>query len=187
MTRAPRLELAGGIHHVYARGAAKQPIFVDDLDRNRYLSLLARTTRRMSWHCLAYCLMGNHVHVLVETPEPNLGRGMHLVHGGYAQAFNRRHTKAGHLFGARFGSNHVATDAQLWVTVSYIARNPVEAGLCRTPESWPWSSHASVLTRAFPSWLDAPRLLSYFGQVGGDPHRRYLEFIAAEPKGAWPL
>jgi REP element-mobilizing transposase RayT len=182
MPRAPRLELAGGIHHVYARGAAKQPIFVDDLDRHRYLSLLARTTRRMSWHCLAYCLMGNHVHLLIETPKPNLGLGMHLVHGGYGQAFNRRHTKDGHVFGARYGATRISTDAQLWVTVSYIARNPVEAGLSRTPEAWRWGSHAGVSVKRFPPWLDAHRLLAYFGQHGGDPHRRYLEFIAAEPK-----
>ncbi len=84
MPRPPRPELAGGIHHVYSRGAAKQPIFIDDLDRRRYLSLLARVTHRMGWRCLTYCLMGNHMHLLIETPQPNLGRGMQRLHGTYA-------------------------------------------------------------------------------------------------------
>ena len=183
MPRPLRPELAGGIHHVFSRGAAKQTIFIDDLDRRRYLSLLARVVSRMSWRCLAYCLMGNHMHLLVETPEPNLGRGMQRLHGAYAQAFNRRHEAAGHVFGARFGSTSILTDPQLWVTVAYVVRNPVAAGFCRAPELWPWSSHTAVCDAIYPSWLDVPRLLSYFGQDGGDPLQRYHDFVAADPKG----
>jgi putative transposase len=166
---------------VYSRGAVKQPIFLDDLDRRRYLSILAKVTRRMAWRCLAYCLMGNHMHLLIETPEPNLGRGMQRLHGTYAQAFNRRHDGSGHVFGARFNSKSILTDPQLWVTAAYIARNPVEAGLCSAPEGWAWSSHAAVVARNWPSWLDVPRLLAYFRQAGGDPFQRYLEFVAAAP------
>lgn len=127
--------------------------------------------------------MGNHMHLLVETPEPNLGRGMQLLHGSYGQSFNRRHDAAGHVFGGRFKSVRVTTDPQLWVTTAYVIRNPVVAGLCRAPELWPWSSHAAVCNAVYPSWLDVPRLLSYFAPVGGDPLQRYREFVAAEPKG----
>src|SRR3954453_14176723 len=88
MPRSLRPELAGGIHHVYARGACRQPIFLDDLDRRRYLATVARVVQRMSWRCLSYCLMGNHMHLLIETPQPNLGRGMQRLHGTYAQGFN---------------------------------------------------------------------------------------------------
>jgi REP element-mobilizing transposase RayT len=182
MPRLPRPELAGGIHHVYSRGAVKQPIFIDDLDRRRYLSILAKVTHRMAWRCLAYCLMGNHMHLLIETPEPNLGRGMQRLHGTYGQAFNRRHEAAGHVFGSRFGSTSILTDPQFFVTVAYIARNPVEAGLCNAPEAWPWSSHLAVASARWPCWLDARGLLSRFGQDGGDALQRYLEFVAAEPK-----
>jgi putative transposase len=166
---------------VYARGAARQPIFIDDLDRRRYLTTLARVIQRMSWRCLTYCLMGNHMHLLVETPQPNLGRGMQRLHGSYGLAFNRRHAKAGHVFGARFGSTSITTDPQLWIAVSYVVRNPVEAGLCAAPAAWPWSSHAAIVHGRHPSWLDVPRLLSYFAQAGGEAHQRYLEFVAAAP------
>jgi REP element-mobilizing transposase RayT len=186
MPRPPRPELAGGIHHVYSRGAVRQPIFIDDLDRQRYLSLLARVVARLEWRCLSYCLMGNHMHLLIETPHPNLGRGVQLLHGNYGWTFNRRHAGSGHVFGARFGSELITTDAQLWVTVSYIVHNPVKAGLSPTPEAWPWSSHTAVLSRRWPRWLAVARLLAHFGQVGGDPLQRYAEFIAAnlkKPKG----
>ena len=114
-------QVAGGIHHVWSRGAVKQTIFINDDDRQRYLVRLAKVVKYMSWHCLAYCLMGNHMHLLIETPNPNLGRGMQRLHGPYAQAFNRRHSGSGHVFGARFESKLVETDLQLWVTAGYIA------------------------------------------------------------------
>jgi REP element-mobilizing transposase RayT len=180
MARRPRTELAGGIHHVYVRGAVRQTIYLDDLDRHWYLGKLARVIRWMSWSCLSYCLMGNHMHLLIETPEPNLGAGMQRLHGAFAQAFNRRHAKAGHVFGSRYEAKPVETDAQLWATVRYIVQNPVAAGLCATPEAWAWSSHAAVLDVGASPCLDRPRLLSYFASQGGDPRRRYLEYIEAD-------
>jgi putative transposase len=171
---------------VFSRGAVRQPIFLDDFDRRRYLSLLARVIARTSWRCLSYCLMGNHMHLLIETPQPNLSRGMQRLHGVYGRAFNQRHAGAGHVFGARFGSNLVETDMELWVIASYIAMNPVEAGFCATPDAWPWSAHAAVVNRNWPRWLDVTRLLAYFGEQGGDPLNRYADFVAAnlkKPKG----
>jgi REP-associated tyrosine transposase len=92
------------------------------------------------WNCPAYCLMGNHVHLLVETPEANLAAGMQLLHGVYAQRHNRRHRRSGHLFQGRFGATRLRSDEQVSQVVLYIAQNPVEAGLCARPEQWPWSS-----------------------------------------------
>jgi REP element-mobilizing transposase RayT len=180
MARQPRTELAGGIHHVFVRGAVRQTIYLDDLDRRGYLATLSRVARWMSWSCLSYCLMGNHMHLLIQTPQPNLGVGMQRLHGAFAQAFNRRHEKDGHVFGSRYKAKLVKTDAQLWATVRYIVQNPVVAGLCATPEGWPWSSHASVLDVGASPCLDRPRLLSYFASQGGDPRRRYLEYIEAD-------
>ena len=132
----------------------------------------------MSWRCLTYCLMSNHMHLLVETPEPNLGSGMQRLHGGYAFAFNRRHGRSGHLFERRYEAVPVTTDEQLWSTVRYIAHNPVEAGMCATPEDWPWSSHASIVDGSAPPWLDVPRLLAYVAAAnGGDPRSRYVELV----------
>jgi putative transposase len=179
MPRKPRVELAGGVHHVYARGNRRQAIYLGDGDRLIYLELLSQAVKRQGWRCLAYCLMKNHVHLLVETPEANLGAGMGRMHGLYAQTFNTRHKHSGHLFQGRFGSVLVKTDEQLWTVAKYIARNPVEAGLCKTADDWRWGSHAALVGGAAPPrWLDANRLLGYFGAAGGDPRRRYEEFVA---------
>jgi putative transposase len=177
--RQPRAEYESGVHHVYARGNRRQAIYVDDADRQRYLALLERVTVWMRWRCLAYCLMGNHVHLLVETREPNLGRGIQRLHGTYALNFNRRHGHSGHLFQDRFGAVRIQSDPQLWVAAAYIARNPVDAGLCREVADWPWSSYAAVIDRPPPDWLDIARLLSYFTGHGGDAWERYTEFVEA--------
>ena len=178
MTRIPRSQLDGHLHHVFARGAARQQIFVDHVDRRRYLLLLAREARRVGWRCLTYCLMGNHMHLLLETPVPELSTGMQRLQGVYAQGFNRRHKRSGHLFERRFNAVGVESDAQLWGTVNYIVQNPVVAGLCRTPEAWPWSSHAAVLTQTPLPWLDERRLLAYFAVDGGNARRRYVELVS---------
>jgi REP-associated tyrosine transposase len=179
MARPPREELAGAIHHVYARGNAKGLIYLDDVDRERYLVLLGKAVVRQRWRCLAYCLMDNHVHLLIETPAPNLGRGMQWLHGLYASAFNGRHSRAGHLFQGRFGAVRVKSDAQLLMLARYIARNPVEGGLCDEPDEWPWSSHGTALAdTGGPAWLDTPRLLDFFGAGGGESRRRYAELVA---------
>ncbi len=165
------------MHHVYARGNDRRKIFDEDLDRAAYLELLGTVAVRLAWHCLAYCLMGNHVHLLIETPKPNLGYGMQRLHGTYARELNDRRGRSGHVFQGRFGSALLRTDAHLLTTVAYIAANPVEAGLCRSPEQWPWGSHAVALTGAGPTWLATGRMLAYFGAAGGDPWHRYLEAV----------
>lgn len=182
MPRPPRVQLEGGIYHVYARGAVKQTIFADNRDRRKYLETLWRVIGQTSWRCLGYCLMGTHMHLLIETPTPNLAKGMQRLQGAYAHAFNRRHAKAGHVFGARYGATLIKNDPHLWVTVSYIDRNPVEAGFCKTPAGWPWGSHAAIAAGVTPPCVDVPRLLSFFSAMGGDPRERYLQYVAAEPK-----
>jgi putative transposase len=176
MARKPRSDVAG-VHHVYARGNDRRRIFDDDADRHSYLRTLSRVVQRHRWHCLAYCLMENHIHLLLETQEGNLGRGMQRLHGRYAGAYNDRHRRSGHVFQGRFGSVLVETDEQLWHTVGYIVRNPVEAGQCARPEQWPWSSHRATLAGPWPDWLDVPRLLSYFATAGGQPIRKYEELV----------
>ena len=179
MPREPRDELAGAIHHVFARGNGRAPIYFDDDDRERYLALLGRAVVRQGWGCLQYCLMDNHVHLLIETPVPNLGRGMQWLHSLYAQAFNERYRRPGHVFQGRFGSKRMKSDVQLLMAARYIARNPVTGGLCSEPAEWPWSSHATALDHkpTGPAWLDSRRLLGFFGALGGDSRRRYEEFV----------
>jgi putative transposase len=177
MARKPREEFPGAVHHVFARGNRKQKIFVCDEDRRLYLDLLAQVVRRTRWRCLAYCLMANHVHLLVETLDPNLGAGMQRLHGMYGQMFNRAHRHSGHVFQGRFGSVLMRTDEQLLQAARYVVRNPVEAGLCDRPGDWEWSSHAATLGGSAPRWLDVRRLLAYFGVSGGDACRRYADFV----------
>lgn len=137
----------------------------------------------MRWGCLAYCLMDNHVHLLVEIAEPSLGAGIQRAHGLYAATFNQRHGRSGHVFQGRYGSVLVTRDEQLWAAIAYVVRNPVEAGLCASPRDWPWSSHAAVLNGIGPPWLDPADVLRCFEAVGGDPRRRYAELTAAgEPE-----
>jgi putative transposase len=177
MPRGPRQETSEFPLHVTARGNARQAIFVDDADREHYLRALGQVVRRERWRCLAFCLMPNHVHLLVETPEANLGVGMHRLQGGYAQAFNRRHNRVGHLFQGPYGASMVKDEGHLWMTVAYIARNPVTAGLCDDPRKWRWSSHGVAHRGRIPFWLDHGRLLEHFQVLGGDPRVRYQQAV----------
>jgi len=152
---------------VYARGNDRRVVFADDVDRRAYLAMLARVVERSGWLVLAFCLMDNHVHLVVETPRANLGRGMQLLHGAYAAFFNRRHLRSGHLWQGRYGAKRVRSDAQLLATVRYVAANPVDAGLRDRPGEWPWDSTAAVLSGRAPAWLARGRLLAYLGAIGG--------------------
>ena len=177
MPRRPRQESAGGIHHVYARGNGQQRIYLDDRDRLDFLRILGSVVRVRRWRCLAYCLMDNHVHLVLETPAPNLGAGVQQLHGKYARVFNDRHRRTGHLFQGRYGAKTIRTDEQLVATVRYLAMNPVAAGLCTAPALWRWGSCGER-----PPWLDQGRLLQYLGAGGGDPRRRYAELVATNPQ-----
>ena len=143
---------------MYARGNDRQRIFKDDVDRRAYVAMLGHVVTKRAWFCLAYCLMRNHIHLLVETPEPDLDAGMHWLQGSYAKGFNRRHRRSGHLFQGRYGAKRVEDDPQLWMTADYIARNPVDAGYCTTPEEWRWSSQGAEQQ---PPWLASSRLRAY--------------------------
>jgi len=107
MARPLRLQFPGGIYHVTARGNDRQPIFADDADRSRFLIVLASVVERYRVRCHAYCLMGNHYHLLLETPDANLSATMRQLNGVYTQGFNRRHERCGHLLQGRFGAHVV--------------------------------------------------------------------------------
>ena len=91
MARPLRIEYPGAIYHITSRGNARQPIYKDDKDRETFLELLGSVVSRYGWICHAYCLMGNHYHLLIETPDGNLSQGMRQLNGIYTQHFNRRH------------------------------------------------------------------------------------------------
>jgi putative transposase len=167
MPRKPREIAEGTIHHVYARGVAGTDIFRDDLDRQLYLRLLIEVAERFDLNCLAYCLMTNHVHLLVETPEGNLAESIQCLHGTYAQKFNWRHERAGHLFQGRYGETRIESDAHLHTATMYIVRNPVEAGLCANPSQWRWLQYEAALARQ--GIEPNPQPASWGSDPGSDP------------------
>jgi len=172
--RKLRENVEGGVYHVYARGNDRACIYYrDDADRERYLELLEKVASGKDWRCLAYCLMDNHLHLLLETPSGGLSAGMQRLHGRYAQSFNRRHERSGHLFQGRFGDVRILSDRQVLAVAGYMARNPVDAGICADPARWRWSSYGKVIGGGEPEWLDASRLLSYFGSKVSAARRRY--------------
>jgi putative transposase len=178
MPRPPRIQIAGGVYHVTSRGNRKEPIFLDDKDRDRCLSLIATAVKRFDWICLAYCLMENHLHLLIETPRPNLSRGMQWLKGTYGGWFNERYGLVGHVFQGRFASRLVVEELHRIETARYIALNPVRAMELRQPEDFPWSSYAATIGRAkAPPFLAVERLLETYGDgwVGQARFRAFVE------------
>ena len=175
MGRAPRYDAAGALQHVFSRGAVQLPVFIDAADRWYFLQMLASTVDRAGWRCHAYCLMGNHYHLLLETPEPTLAKGMHRLNCGYARWFNRRTGRVGHAFDARYGSVLVESERHELELIRYVVANPVLAGICPRPELWQWSSYRATagLDRA-PFFLTLDRVLGHFG---GDS-TAYRRFVA---------
>jgi REP element-mobilizing transposase RayT len=176
VARKARNEKGPGLYHVYARGNNREAIFLDDEDRRDYLLRLKLVVEEMEWRLLAYCLMGNHVHLLIETRRGNLGDGMRNLHGGFAQQFNRSHRRSGHVFGDRYGSVVITSDEHFKVAVRYIARNPLEAGLAKQLGEWPWASWPPA-PQPQPRLVDLPRLLGWFGPAPDVALAALTEFI----------
>lgn len=173
MPRTARAEVEGGIHHAILRGNNGQLIFLDDRDRSFFVNELRVTAAAYEWRWLSYCLMSNHVHLVIETRGPTLGRGMRQLAGRHAQRFNRRHDRYGHLFHGRYRSIRVRSDAQFAQLLRYVARNPVKADLCRDPADWRWSSHRAFL-RGLPSArAAAERVEALLEPWGGRAGGRY--------------
>jgi len=137
--RQPRNELPDGFFHVVSRGVAGCLVFLDDADRRLFLRLLAAVERRVRWVCHTFCLMGTHYHLVLEADVPRLGKGMHWLNGAYAQRFNRRYDRRGHLFENRYSAFVIRDEEHLRAACRYVLANPVRAGLCETPDAWPWS------------------------------------------------
>ena len=121
MARPLRIEYPGAVYHVTSRGNARQDVFVDDDGRTAFLEVVHQVGDRFNWLCHAYCLMTNHYHLLIETIDPTLSRGMRQLNGVYTQAFNRHHARVGHLFQGRFKAILVEKDAYLLDSVGTLS------------------------------------------------------------------
>jgi len=179
MSRPLRIEFPGALYHVTSRGDRKEDIYEDDLDRIRFLETLGDVANTYNWACYAYCLMGNHYHLLIETPDGNLSKGMRQLNGVYTQASNRRHQRVGHLFQGRYKAILVEADSYLLELTRYVVLNPVRAGFVALPEDWPWSSYLAMFGRSrAPEWLITDRLLAQFSSDRQEAELRCGQFIA---------
>lgn len=188
MGSALRVQAPDVVYHVASRGVDKQRIFgVTDGDRFVFLALLARTVERYGWQLYAYCLMGNHFHLVLETPEGNIAAGMRDLKSAYALWFNAVRPREGVLFERRYFSESIVDEAHAFALCRYVVRNPVRAGMCAHPADWSWSSYrATAGIVAPPKWLNVDFIHAMFGG-GANACRRYTEFVAAamdEPSGS---
>lgn len=183
MARPIRLEFAGALYHVTSRGDRREDIYEGDSDHQTFISLLDDICESYNWICHAYCLMGNHYHLLIETPDANLSSGMRQLNGVYTQKFNRAHNRVGHVFQGRYKAILVEKQSYLLELARYIVLNPVRAHMVHSAKDWPWSSYRATagLTTA-PQCLSVDWLLSSFAKRKGDAIERYKHFIR-EGKG----
>lgn len=180
MGRPLRIFLPNGIYHVVSRGSDRRPVFRLDKDRELFLDRLQLMVERYRLPCLAYCLMDNHYHLIVITPDARLSAAMQELNGGYSKRFNATHGRSAHLFRNRFMAQLIGDDSYLLTACRYIAHNPVRAGLCQEPSAWKWSSYrATVGIGPAQRFLDERLLAGALG--GGDRWRdRYREFVEAD-------
>lgn len=176
MARPLRIEFAGATYHVTSRGDRREPIFVDDSDRRDLLGVVGTALKRFDASMLAYCLMGNHYHFVLQTRQANLSLLMRHINGVYTQRFNRRHDKTGHLFQGRFKAILVDSEAYLVELCRYVELNPVRAGFVASPLDWTWSScRAHVGLVLAPPWLDIEGLHAWLlCREATDPDARRL-------------
>lgn len=157
------------------------PIYLDAREYSHFLALLEQAVTRYALSCCAYCLMPNHYHLLLETRRDQLSAGMRFLNGGYAQWWNRRHDRVGHVFQGRFKAQLVQEDRYFRGVCRYIVRNPVRSGLVADPADWPWSSHRATVGEApCPPLLDSRRLLAQFGTRRGDAVSAYRRWVDPE-------
>lgn len=173
MARPLRIQYAAAVYHVMNRGGSRQKIFIDKQDYEAFLKTVGEIHDRWGVELFAYCLMGNHYHLCLRTPEGNLSRVMRHLDGLYTQRFNRHHRRDGALFRGRYKAIVVDREAYLAQVVRYIHLNPIEAGLVEEPETYLWSSHRFYLRpKGAPKWLRSEEVVGEFGTI-----RAFHEFV----------
>lgn len=179
MPRPHRISFPGALYHVSVRGNNGGVIVHDDFDRRDLLATCAGAIGKFGWRCHAFCLMDNHFHLILETPEGNISSGMQRLNGTYAQHFNRRHKRTGHLFQGRFHAPLVDCDSHLLEASRYVVLNPIRAGLCSHPGAWPWSSYrATAGLAARPPFLTVTTIHAMLGRDIARAMVAYRRFVA---------
>jgi putative transposase len=178
MARPLRIEYPGAVYHITSRGNEKKAVYKDDQDRANFLSALNKVNERYHWLCHAYCLMDNHYHLLIETPDGNLSIGMRQLNGVYTQTFNKRHRRTGHLFQGRYKAILIQKDSHLLEVCRYVVLNPVRARVVEEPRQWRWSSYGATAGRARPpACLTTSWVLRQFSSKKGKAEKEYCQFV----------
>ena len=177
MARLLRIEYPGAVYHVICRGNNRQAIFRDDGDRKRYLEKLSLYCREKQVDLLSYCLLSNHVHLLVETPLGNLSKLMQAFQTSYTVYFNKRHGRSGHVFEQRYKALVVDKDNYLLQVSRYIHLNPVGAKITERPQRYRWSSYGSYLKGKGLVGLKTETVLGYFNGARSQQMRQYRDYV----------
>lgn len=181
MARPLRIEFADALYHVTSRGNERRSIFRTNRDRQTFLLFLGLAARRFGWSISTWVLMTNHFHLVIQTPEPNLSRGMQWLNGTYAGWYNRIHGRCGHLFQGRFKAYLIDKEAYFAEVLRYVVLNPVRAKMCERPEQYRWSSYrAAAGLELPPEWLDLAAVHQLFGEECGRAQAAYREFVLAK-------
>jgi putative transposase len=178
MSRPLRIAYPGAVYHITSRGNEKKPVFKDDQDRVNFLNTLQHVNKRYNWICHAYCLMSNHFHLLIETPDGNLSLGMRQLNGVYTQLFNKWHGRVGHLFQGRYKAILIQKDSHLLEVCRYVVLNPVRAKMVENAEEWMWSSYLATAGKIKPHpCLTTDWVLSQFSKKRGKAEQEYRQFV----------
>ncbi len=178
MARPLRIEYPGAFYHITSRGNAGDSIFKNNRDRRFFLEILGETVERFRWVCHTYCLMDNHYHLVLETPEANLSRGMRHLNGVYTQKYNWVNNRRGHIFQGRFKAIIVDKDSYFLELSRYVALNPVRANMVMHPGDWKWSSYRATAGKdPVPSFLTTGFLLSLFANQRSRARELYISFV----------
>ncbi len=178
MARKPRIHIPGGYYHVMLRGNGGSDIFFSDEDRFHFYLLMQEGIERFGHRIHAFCLMGNHVHLVIQVREISLSRIMQNLSFRYTRWVNARQKRTGHLFQGRFKALLVDEDSYLLTLVRYTHLNPVRAGMVSDPIEYPWSSHAVYLGDEVLPWLESQATLSQFSEHLDLARKQYVEFIS---------
>ncbi len=179
MARPLRIEYPNAVYHVTSRGNARNNIFLSDQDRENFLLVLGAVVKRFHWFCHACCLMDNHYHLMIETPDANLSRGMRQLNGVYTQKYNWWHSKTGHIFQGRYKSILVEKENYLLELCRYVVLNPVRANMVEKPDAWKWSSYeATAGLKSVPDYLTVGWILRLFSSNKKEAQRRYRTFVS---------
>lgn len=187
MSRPIRIEFPNALYHVTSRGDRREDIFEDDEDRLAFLKTLEKVVDQFNWLCYAWCLMDNHYHLLAQTPDANLSKGMRQLNGVFTQLSNRRHKRVGHLFQGRFKAILVDSDAYLLELARYVVLNPVRAGMVKRAGDWRWSSYRASMGQApADPFLAVDGLLAQFATRRSVAQERYARFVTEGIKAISP-